>query len=191
MTGRKCPDNPAPRVEGHGTRGRSVLPGCPSSPAPPRGLCLPLLDAEAAALWGGGKVSLEAEESAEVLALVQTPPRNLSRACLSVGVPKAWHHKGSWETPLGSEVARWSEPLVSVWDSSKVVYYLVGDKKLWYRHTIITLSFQVHQPSPVWPPSVSPAPTCDRDGKVTWEELGLALFEACVYFRLTQRFQTQ
>lgn len=106
MTGRKCPDHPAPRVEGHGTRGRSVLPGCPSSPAPPRGLCLPLLDAEAAALWGGGKVSLEAEESAEVLALVQTPPRNLSRACLSVGVPKAWHHKGSWETPLGSEVAR-------------------------------------------------------------------------------------
>lgn len=40
-----------------------------------------MLDAEAPALLGEGKVSLEAEESAEVLALAQTPPRNLSRAC--------------------------------------------------------------------------------------------------------------
>lgn len=43
--------------------------------------------------------------SAEVPTLAQTPPRNLSWACGIAGVQDGWHHKGNWETPLGSEVS--------------------------------------------------------------------------------------
>lgn len=36
---------------------------------------------------------------------------------------------------------------------------------------------------------VSPVPSCNV--KTAWEDLGLALLEACVYFRIIQRFLTQ
>lgn len=105
MTGRKCPDLPASRVEGHGTRGPSVLPGRSTSPAPPRGLCLPLLDAEAPALLGEGKVSLEAEESAEVLA--DSSPEPVPGLRVALGSRKHGTIKGVGRLQLAQKLQEW------------------------------------------------------------------------------------
>lgn len=95
----------------HSTRGgsRDARPErvarVPYQPSPTPKALPPLAGRRSPGPLGRGKVSLEAAKSAEVLAVAQTPPRNLSRACGIAGVQKRWLLKGSWQSPLGSEVA--------------------------------------------------------------------------------------
>lgn len=62
------------------------------------------------------------------------------------------------------------------------MYYQVGDKKA----LTVTLGLKIKSaPSPM---AFTLSAVLSLKVKMTWQELGLAFFKACGYFRIVQRF---